>query len=660
MPPRFDRSFLPPAAFEFVVLADTHYMPDPGPAVEFPSRRRQGDRADAALGMAAALKPDFVIHMGDLVQAVPESPDFTRVQDGALAQLARHGITPRFVAGNQDIGDKDDPTMPQVQVTAASLAAWHARFGPSWHFWDLDSWRFVVVNSQILNCDLPERESQRAWLERTLSESADRRLCVLLHVPPFICFATEPDTGHYDNIGQPDRDWLLDLIGEHRVELVLTGHCHVQFVNRIGRARLRTLPSTSHTRPGFGELFAAAPAPEQGRDDTPKLGFVLARAQAEGIRLHAIATGGATSLHNDGAIRLFTRLSADLPASPLVVTLTHPLAVTADVPVAWPSAIRQPARDDYPFLALLEMGARHVRFPASDLDGAASRERLAFLRDEGCETIATVLDPARADIERLIERHRELLDGVEIQLTSRALRADGWPQALALLDDSSITASLCAVTPGQILPGKQLPRTRIGFRLEDLADLASALWTSHDRPSRIVLHAPPGTPVATILRDAHRIAPGIALDLRVDFGVDDIANVARLAEALIVAATAKGTRVLVEPIIDLDRTMDVAHGLLDRLRNPRPAFHAARCLTTTLFSDGAPWTRSGDSGPDDRVIALARGTERAWLVLPGGQSCRPADLGATAARRFDLARGLVYDVDDAPLDPTAATFLWRG
>ena len=46
----FDRSMMAPAEFEFVVLADTHYMLDPGGrALEFESRRKQTARADAAL-----------------------------------------------------------------------------------------------------------------------------------------------------------------------------------------------------------------------------------------------------------------------------------------------------------------------------------------------------------------------------------------------------------------------------------------------------------------------------------------------------------------------------------------------------------------------------------------------------------------------------------
>ena len=52
----FDRTLLPEAMFEFVVVADTHYMLDLGDRrVEFRSRRLQTTRADVALRMIAAI-----------------------------------------------------------------------------------------------------------------------------------------------------------------------------------------------------------------------------------------------------------------------------------------------------------------------------------------------------------------------------------------------------------------------------------------------------------------------------------------------------------------------------------------------------------------------------------------------------------------------------
>ena len=97
----FDLSLLPEASHQFVVLSDTHYMIDPGSApLEFESRRHQSARASAALQTAAALPCDFAVHLGDLAQEYPDTPDFERALDEALAQLRESNFAPQHVAGN--------------------------------------------------------------------------------------------------------------------------------------------------------------------------------------------------------------------------------------------------------------------------------------------------------------------------------------------------------------------------------------------------------------------------------------------------------------------------------------------------------------------------------------------------------------------------------
>ena len=98
---RFDRSLLPAAQLEFVVIADTHYMIDPGDApLEFESRRHQSERGRTAWQMVAALEPVFVVHLGDLVQEFPGRPGFERAQQEALEQIDAAGLRQlcRFVA----------------------------------------------------------------------------------------------------------------------------------------------------------------------------------------------------------------------------------------------------------------------------------------------------------------------------------------------------------------------------------------------------------------------------------------------------------------------------------------------------------------------------------------------------------------------------------
>ena len=89
----FDRRHLPDADCEFVVISDTHYMLDVGDApLEFESRRKQTARAGVALRLVAALGVDPVVHLGDLVQEYPETPDFDRAVHEALRQIKDSGL----------------------------------------------------------------------------------------------------------------------------------------------------------------------------------------------------------------------------------------------------------------------------------------------------------------------------------------------------------------------------------------------------------------------------------------------------------------------------------------------------------------------------------------------------------------------------------------
>ena len=141
------------------------------------------------------------------------------------------------------------------------------------------------------------------------------------------------------------------------------------------------------------EAFSVAPPSEQGRNDPPKLGMLLVRVLDDGARVHFVPTRGQTEPDplEAGWSRLLTRTSQDLQNSPLGLFLRTPFAAASEGALAWPSALRQGIRDDHPFLACLELGARHVRVPLSDLDSPLQMERLSHLREEGVELTAFCL-----------------------------------------------------------------------------------------------------------------------------------------------------------------------------------------------------------------------------------------------------------------------------
>jgi hypothetical protein len=636
----FDPSFLPPADLEFVVMTDTHYMLDSGTQrIEFESRRRQAARAAHALKLVASLNAAFVVHLGDLIQEFPESHGFEESLGQALAQFAECGVEPRQVAGNHDVGDKPDPTMPTDWVSSSTLKTYHQRFGPSWYSWNEAGCHFVVLNSQIMNGPLPEVKAQEQWFEDDLVAHGGMPTFVFLHLSPFLVSENEQGLGHYDNIDEPARGWLLGLIRKHNVQIVFSGHSHFAFFNRIGEARSRVVPSTAFTRPGFCEVFSSAPPPERGRDDVFKLGFLLVRVCKGKASVHLIRTEGATGNPTTSEQRLIARSSQDLPNSSLGITLRHTLAPATEVPIAWQSTIRQPVRNDYPLLACLEAGVRHVRLPSSDLSNGRQRERLVALRDEGVSLTATWIWSERSPLGEEAAQNSGIIDGFEVQSPGAVL-----PDAACLetirqcVFKTRLPVTLSPLLPRETVPGKQHDRTRVGYHLNELADLDRLLGEHDLRVDRVLCRVDSGQSPWEAIRLAHEL-PTLgqigAIDWGVEFADSDVQNqVTRAVEAMAAVATLPGSRLYLEPLMDLDRTMDAPLGLIDRLSNPRPVFHAIRTLNTVLNSEPRGWKmRTAPAVTGTMTVALSSPQADLLLFMPDD---REATVAVADIRAFVL------------------------
>ena len=171
MPHYYDRKQLLPAEFEFVVLADTHYTKIAAETrVEFEGRRKQLARIAHVLKLIDSLNPEFVIHLGDLTQEAPESENFEVSMQEALDQIGRVDSKWYQVAGNHEVGDKPDATMPTHPVSRRILSSYHAKMGSSWYSFNQGKCSFIILNSQILNTGIPEENEQSFWLENLLGD----------------------------------------------------------------------------------------------------------------------------------------------------------------------------------------------------------------------------------------------------------------------------------------------------------------------------------------------------------------------------------------------------------------------------------------------------------------------------------------------------------
>ena len=587
----FDKSFLPKALFEFIIISDSHYMLDPGGAsLEFENRRKQSARREVALYMAAALEPRFVVHNGDMVQEYPDNLErFYKSMDESLEQMRTYGIEPYYVAGNHDIGDKPDPTAPASHVSRGVLDWYHRRFGRSWYSFDQGDCHFVVLNSQIMNSTLPDAVEQEAWVEKDLAEHANKRLFILLHMPPYLFDETEPSLGHYDNIANPSRVWLLNLVRVYKVELLVAGHVHFAFFDRLAETRYAVLASPAFTRPGFSSLFAGSPPPERGRDDAPKFGFYLMRVRADKTDIHFIRTAGIERLPSDTEERLITRVSGTLPQSPLGITLSQPLSTVAEIPRAWPAAIRERVRNDYPLLACMEMGVGYVRAPLTDFLDPFQQRRLEILRKEGVQLNAVVIFSEEIDILGAMSEVQPRIDGLEIQIVETLYPSDKCIEIIRVLQKRfGVAVTLSPIVCREATSGKQFPRFRFGYTPQEILPLNQFLEVNDVVIDRVICKLDTDQSLCNQIQDIAEIRAfrHIAnIDFSLEFSeTNDQTNANLAAEGLFSMATIPGNRIYFEPLSDLDRTMDVTHGLLDTLCNPRLASYTLQSVNTIMYS----------------------------------------------------------------------------
>ena len=660
----FDRSFLPDAQLEFVVLADTHYMHNPhvykgGPPQDPPYRLALtwSARADHAWRLANSLESAFIVHLGDLTQEFPgRGEDFDKARQEARDQFMGMDPQPYVVVGNMDIGDKQDATVLSGMVTPTTLADWHSQFGRSWYSLDRQDVHFVFVNSQIMDGELPEVEKQREWLESDLAAHHGERIFVFLHVPPFFIEEGEPGIGHYNVLNQTPRRWLLGLLRRHNVEMLFSGHLHFAGFNRIDDTRHYLVPTTTFTRGGFFEVFSVFP-PDAGRNDVGKLGFFLVRVQDDGTRVHFVRTRGDTAPAPDaGPARLITRVSRDLPDSPLGVDLRLPLANLSDGPVSYPGAVRHPVRDDYPFLACLELGARHLRAPQSDLVNPLQSQRLGMARDEGLQVTAVRIWSDEPGIEEVPGDGALPIDTLEVQMPGTV-----WPESdqLETIErwggEMGVPVTLAPLINERT--GEFHRRLRIGYRPGELAELDRSLSEAGKRIDRVLGYVGPDADPWEAIQEFTRLPPlgqvgSVDVLVRLP-SFDEKAQIRRASEAVMASPLLGRGRLFIDPLVDMDRGDD-SDGLLDRLSNPRPAFHVVRCLNTVLFASSEAFQPvSGGTADSGRILGLVGRTKRLWLLLPDGKmSVGPdaldgLDTGAQAVTLFDLVGGTSQAI---PLD----------
>jgi 3',5'-cyclic AMP phosphodiesterase CpdA len=204
--------------FRLIQISDTHL------ARRLPTLTQNFHRVSEYID---ARRPDLVVNSGDLAFDAPTSRDdleFARELHAALP------VACRYLPGNHDIGDNPTelgPAPPQL-ATEQERQNFLSVFGEDrWRF-DAAGWRFIGLNSLVMNTGLGSEAEQYDWLASQLSSADGKPIALFLHKPLYLNSPEDPElaASAIRYIPMPARSRLVELLRAADLRLVASGHVH--------------------------------------------------------------------------------------------------------------------------------------------------------------------------------------------------------------------------------------------------------------------------------------------------------------------------------------------------------------------------------------------------------------------------------------------------
>jgi 3',5'-cyclic AMP phosphodiesterase CpdA len=272
--------------FRLTQISDTHLSR----ADRFASLTENFYRVSEHIDVA---RPDLVLNTGDVSWDGP-----TNRGDLELAREL-HAALPvncRYLPGNHDIGD--NPTLtgvaPSHPANEKDRAVFIEVFGEDrWQF-EAAGWRFIGLNSLIMNTGIASEIEQHEWLQSQLSGANGKPVALFLHKPLFL------DTpGDLEEAGtairyvpQPVRGELVKMLGAHDVRLIGSGHVHQRRDFTYGHTRHVWAPSAGFIIPDrIQEVIG-----------TKEVGLVEYRFQPDAFEVRYVTVPGQANIDLDSLI----------------------------------------------------------------------------------------------------------------------------------------------------------------------------------------------------------------------------------------------------------------------------------------------------------------------------------------------------------------------
>ena len=582
--------------FRFAVIADTHITEKDAPAIDGYDQETvqlSVKRLAHIVHKLKQLSPDFVIHLGDITHPRPDHPAYNDSAKAFYEVFNNVGCPVYLVAGNHDIGQKHysgvpiHPAMSQGFVNNKMIAAYEEQFQRHFFSFEHESCLFVVINGMILNSGLDYEKKQREWLETLLARNSGRRLFVFSHYPLYLSEADE--SVNFDNTDLPGRRWLLDLFSDYKVEAFFSGHVHNFFFNNYDETSIYVLPSTCFLRHDYHELFRAAPTElKQGRHDTAKLGFAVVEINKAGHLTHIVRSEGRTMGSSDNETLLPPAHGLSPAHGALGISLHQPWCEKANITTPWglDSFSTKYVRNDYPLLALWEMGISELRVPLDDLMKKHTRSRIRELAARGHQFTAYSYGLPKNEGRNVLSECGEILHAWELIMPTCCVSD--------LLPEIKKIARKVPVFFNSYRQHRETLSLSHGFSVDDfnLVNELMALDGAKEIFSGVVFGVgPKESPIKALSKiQKYSINLNIQTAAHVQFAQREplsskqFENTGheRIVEATIAALGHREICVFVDNFIGIDRGYFFCEGLVDRLYNPLTGARIIKTLHSAL------------------------------------------------------------------------------
>ncbi|MBO4224903.1 metallophosphoesterase [Bradyrhizobium neotropicale] len=197
-----------------------------------------------------ATRPDLVLNSGDVAFDGPNSRSDLEFAKSLHAALP---VDCRYLPGNHDIGDNPTAvgTPPTEPATEENCDAFRATVGEDRWCFEAAGWRFIGLNSLIMNTGLDSEAEQFDWLASQLADANGKSVALFLHKPLFLNLPDDAELAEtaIRYIPQPARAHLIEMLNAVDWRLVGSGHVHQRRDFTFGRVRHIWAPSVGFMIP---------------------------------------------------------------------------------------------------------------------------------------------------------------------------------------------------------------------------------------------------------------------------------------------------------------------------------------------------------------------------------------------------------------------------